>query len=539
MRPVRGRWGWFALVIGLVLAVVVRAADGHQSASPSIPVLKGSPNACLGLGGSEGWCGDGGQAVAAKLRAPEAVAALPSGGFLIADSGNDVIREVSPTGVISTVAGVGFAGSGGRHGLADEAQLNGPSGVAVLPQGGYLIADTGNHLVREVHPNGRISTVAGTGVDASRGDGGPAVRASLRAPQGLAVEPDGTILIADPVANRVREITPDGRIDTFAGTGQSGFSGDGGPATAAELDYPTGVAVQPDGDVLIADDGNFRVRSVAPDGVITTVAGGAGTAGTSTTGTSTTVTTTTATSTTVSSTPAAGTTGAGTTGGVVTSATQLQLNGPTDVAPMPDGGFVIADGPVVERVFPDLVAEVVAGTGKSDYTATSGPATSTGLADATGVAVEPDGSILIADDDTDRVRQINPHGRLTTVAGSGTPQLLVAVGSDACPNPDEQHSPWGAMDVMPYLARPSSPAGEPIHVTFETSLRAEIEVTVSRRGRLITQTRGTFRSGDDTVRLGRPPAPGSYDLAVSGKTELNGRVLHNCADSFLSVVRER
>jgi len=417
-----------------------------------------------------------------------------------------VIRKVSATGVISTVAGDGFAGSRGDHGLAVDAQLNSPSGVAVLPQGGYLIADTGNHRVREVHPDGRISTIAGTGVDASTGDGGRAVRASLRAPQGLAVAPDGSILIADPVASRVRRIAPDGRIETFAGTGQPGFSGDGGPSTAAELDYPTGVAVQPDGTVLIADDANYRVRSVAPDGTITTVAGGSG-----------------------------GTTGAGTTGGGTTSATQLQLNGPTDVASMPDGGFVIADGPVVERVFPNFSAEVVAGTGKPVYTATSGPATSTGLADATGVAAQPDGSILIADDNTDRVRKVDPFGTLTTVAGSGTPQLQVTVGSDTCPNPD-LGGQWYAMYVVPYIGNPSSPAGQPIRVTFDSSLPAEILVTVSRRGRQITHMRGRFNSGIHTVKLGRPPAPGSYDLDVTGTTELNRRVLHDCAESFLSVV---
>lgn len=489
----------------VLLLVLVGVANGRKAPGGSIPVLTGSPNACLDLAGSEGWCGDRGQADNAKLYSPEAVAALPAGGFLIADTDNNVVREVGPSGVISTVAGVGFAGFSGDRGLAAAAQLNNPSGVAVLPDGGYLIADTGNHRVREVHPNGRISTIAGTGADASKGDGGRATRAALEAPQGLAVGPDGSIYIADPVANRVRVITPSGDIETLAGTGTAGFSGDGGPAATAQLDYPTGVAVQPDGTVLIADDANYRVRSVAPDGIITTVAGGGG-----------------------------GAMGAGTTGGT-NLATQLQLNGPTGVASMPDGSFVIADGPVVERVWTDGTAAVVAGTGKPVYDASSGPATSTGLADATGVAAEPDGSILIADDNTNRVREVDATGMLTTVAGSGTSQLLVSVGSSACPNP---HSalPWYAIEVVPFIGNPTSPAGQPIKVMFSTSIRAEIFIRVSRHGRVVARTHGTFGSGTHTVRLARPPAPGSYDLSVTGTTELNRRMLHNCADTFLNVV---
>jgi len=172
------------------------------------------------------------------------------------------------------------------------------------------------------------------------------------------------------------------------------------------------------------------------------------------------------------------------------------------------------------------------------YGATSGPATSTGLADATAVAVAADGSILIADDNTDRVRMVDPAGTLTTVAGSGTPQLLVTVGSSVCPNPDERGQ-WYAMDLIPFIGHLTAPAGKAIHVTFETSLTAWIAVTVSRRGRPITQMARTFRTGTHTVALRRAPAPGSYDVRVSGTTRLDNRQLHNCAESFLNVVRRR
>jgi hypothetical protein len=556
-----------ALGVGLLLAAVaaVAAAAGDRAKenrgkpppSTNIPVLHGNPNVCGPLGGSEGWCGDGQQADAAKLHSPEAVATLPGGGYLIADTGNNVIREVNGRGVITTVAGDGFPGFAGSGVAAVDAQLSGPSGVVALPRGGFLIADTGDHMIREVRPDGRIVNIAGTGKDGSTGNGGPALRASLRSPQGLAITPNGSILIADPPANMVRLITPNGRIVQYAGTGRSGFGGDGGPATAAELDYPTGVAVEPNGTVLIADDGNARIRSVARDGTITTVAGGGPsttptqtiptTANARPTATTTTpaetattggaVTTTTPTSTTVSKLPAPGSTGTGTTGGQVKSALQFQLNGPTGVAPMADGGFVIADGPVVERVFPDRAAQVVAGVGKPVYSAASGPATSTGLADATAVAPEPDGSVLIADENTNRVRKLDPAGRLSTVAGSGTGQLQVTVGSDTCPNPNIG-AQWYEFYVQPaYGPGPPSPTRRPLHIGFFSSLPAAIVLVVLQGGRLISHTHGKFVAGSHTVQLRKPPAPGSYGIALSGTTQLSTQTLHACADSLLNVVR--
>jgi hypothetical protein len=329
------------------------------------------------------------------------------------------------------------------------------------------------------------------------------------------VAADGSIVIADPAADRVRRVRPDGRIETLAGTGQPGFAGDGGPATSATLSYPTGVAIEPDGSVLIADDGNYRVRRVATDGTISTVAGGGG-------GVS-----------------GAGTTTAGTTGGATVPATQLQLNGPTDVAATTDGGFLIADGPVVERVAADGTAEVIAGTGKPDYRAASGPATSMGLADATGVDAEPNGAVLIADDNTNRVRAVDANGALTTLAGSGTPQQVVAVGSNTCPNP-HVNPPWEALDLKPWLGSPpTSPAGKPIRVTFETSLAGRITVRVTRRSRLITSRAGRFGPGTHTTYLGRAPAPGSYSVTIGGTARLSGRLLSNCAAGFLSVIRGR
>jgi hypothetical protein len=218
------------------------------------------------------FTGDGGPATAAALNEPLGVAVMPKGGYLIADAGNDRVRRVLPDGTIHTVAGTGMYGSSGDGGPATAAQFQDPLGVAALPDGGFLVADAGAGRVRRVFPDGTITTMAGNGIRGFSGDGGPATAAEIYDPNGLAVLPDGGFLIADG-DYVVRGVLPDGIITTVAGTGVPGSSGDGGPATAAQLDNPYSVAVTPDGGFLIADTGNRRVRRVSPDGIITTVAG--------------------------------------------------------------------------------------------------------------------------------------------------------------------------------------------------------------------------------------------------------------------------
>jgi fibronectin type III domain protein/NHL repeat-containing protein len=222
--------------------------------------------------GNYGDSGDGGPATAANLKDPLGVAALPDGGFLIADGGAGRVRRVSATGTITTVAGNGTRGLSGDGGPATAAEIFDPNGVAVLPDGGFLIAD-GDYVVRRVFPDGTITTVAGTGVQGFSGDGGPATAAQLNLPYSVAVTPDGGFLIADSGNRRVRRVSPTGIITTVVGTGVQGSSGDGGAATAAQLNQPTGVATTPDGGYLIADFFGNRVRRVSPTGVITTVAG--------------------------------------------------------------------------------------------------------------------------------------------------------------------------------------------------------------------------------------------------------------------------
>jgi hypothetical protein len=205
--------------------------------------------------------GDAGPATGATLKDPRGVVELFDGSFLIADTGNNRIRKVSTLGNITTVAGTGAAGFSGDDGAAALARLNAPEDVAALPDGGFLIADTGNDRIRRVDAINEITTVAGDGGGEFSGDGGPATRAALNGPEGVAARDDGSVVVADSGNQRVREIGADGVIRTLAGTGTAAFSGDGGPAAAARLWHPRAVAL--DGSrIWIADTFNHRIRVV-------------------------------------------------------------------------------------------------------------------------------------------------------------------------------------------------------------------------------------------------------------------------------------
>ncbi len=220
--------------------------------------------------------GDGGPATKASLE-PEGLAVLPGGGFLVADATHGRVRLVNSRGVISTVAGTGAARSSGDGGPATSAGLLLPVALALLPGGGYLIADQRDNRVRKVDAHGFITTVAGTGAVRSSGDGGPATSAGVYGPTAVAVLPHGGFLIAEAYGRRVRRVDARGVITTVAGGSRSGSLigtlGDGGPARLAILDEPSGLAVLPDGEFLFADPGVGRVRRVDNRGIISTVAG--------------------------------------------------------------------------------------------------------------------------------------------------------------------------------------------------------------------------------------------------------------------------
>ena len=223
--------------------------------------------------GTASYSGDGSAATSASLYYPRAVAVDASGNLFIADTGNDRIRKVGINGIITTVAGDAGVGYSGDGGLATGASLYAPYDVAVDASGNLFIADANNLRIRKVGTNGIITTVAGNGIAAYSGDGGPATDASLEYPYGVAVDASGNLFIADTDSQRIRKVGTNGIITTVAGDGTSGYSGDGGPATSASLFDPSGVAVDASGNLFVADFGNSRVRKVGAHGIITTVAG--------------------------------------------------------------------------------------------------------------------------------------------------------------------------------------------------------------------------------------------------------------------------
>jgi uncharacterized protein (TIGR03437 family) len=223
--------------------------------------------------GGMSYSGDGGQAIKAQLNTPEAVAVDSAGNLYVADTSNNVVRKVTAAGIISTFAGNGTAGFGGDGSAAASAQLNAPQGVAVDTAGNVYIADTGNARVRKVTAAGVISTYAGSGTAGYAGDGAVSTSAQLNDPTGVALDSAGNLYIADFGNNVVRKVTSGGTISTVAGDGLQGYGGDGGLATKAALYGPHAVAVDSGGNLYIADSQNSRIRLVTPSGSISTVAG--------------------------------------------------------------------------------------------------------------------------------------------------------------------------------------------------------------------------------------------------------------------------
>lgn len=224
--------------------------------------------------GRPGMSGDGGPATAAALDQPYDVRLRPDGGVYIADVGNHRIRYIDPYGTIHTVAGTGAAGRSGDGGDAVAARLRGPYGVFAAAGIGLLIGDSGNDVIRVVEPGGSIRTLAGTGIRGLGGDGGPAASASLNSPQGLYVSAAGSIYFSDEHNHAIRVIEPDGTIRRVAGTGRPGSSGDGEPAARGALRDPENILVLDDGTILFTEAGNGRLRRIDDDGRLGTIAGG-------------------------------------------------------------------------------------------------------------------------------------------------------------------------------------------------------------------------------------------------------------------------
>jgi sugar lactone lactonase YvrE len=253
-----------------------------DSATDIITTLAGSgvPDTIRGLnpmGNLAGFAGDGGPAVAARLDSPTAMAVDAAGNLYFTDARNHRVRKIDRQGVITTVAGSGPTGAanggyGGDGGPATEARLNTPIGLVVDRAGNLFIIDRNNKRIRKVSPEGTITTIAGGG-SAPLTDGAQATAVTLNTPQHAALDEAGSLYFTDTGDNRIYKVSPAGIISVVSGTGTRGYSGDGGPATQAQIGSLRTLAVDRGGTLYFTDTDNRRVRKISPEGIITTVAG--------------------------------------------------------------------------------------------------------------------------------------------------------------------------------------------------------------------------------------------------------------------------
>ncbi len=278
MYPQRRSMVRQTLRLGLVVTLVVLAASACGSGGDAKGGAEEAATMKTVAGDGGEQLGDGGPATEAGLCGPNDVAFDASGNMYISDGGlyctgpgGNTVRKVNPDGIITTVAGTGAFGFSGDGGPATKAELNLPLAVAVDREGNLYTSDTDNHRIRKVDKDDIITTFAGTGEEGYSGDGGPATAAKLTGPHGLVFDAKGNLYLAE--AFSVRKIDRGGTITTVAGTGHGGhYSGDGGPATEAKLTAED-VALDSKGNLYIADGDNHRVRKVDRDGIIHTVAG--------------------------------------------------------------------------------------------------------------------------------------------------------------------------------------------------------------------------------------------------------------------------
>lgn len=376
---------------------------------------------------------------------------------------------------IHTVAGDGTNGPGtGDGGPATAAKFLYPASIAVAPDGGYYVADRNGARIRYIAPTGIITTVAGTGVTGYNGDGIPATQAQLNWPEDVVVAPDGSFYIAERNSHRIRHVGADGLIHTIAGTGVNGFNGNEIPATQAQLNTPQGIALGPDGSLYIADSSNNRIRRVGTDGLINTVAG----------------------------------TGGGGYNGDGGPASQATLGFPTSVAVGPDGAVYIADtgNRRIRRVGPDGIITTIAGAGGgTNYNGDGIPAAQANLFNVTHVAVAPDGTVYLADSIHQRVRLVRTDGIILTLAGNG------------------QAGGAGGEGGLAVRARLSSPEG----VTVAPDGSVYVVDAANRRLRRVASP---FPAGADTIAIASEDGSELYLFSRNGR---HLRTLHALTGAVL------
>jgi len=358
----------FQIRISFVVPAICLAFGAWSANAQTIATFAGN--------GVAAFSGDGAVAVSAALNDPKGMAIDPAGNVYIADSENFRVRKVNAAGIISTYAGNGVYGFSGDGGPAVNASISDVLSVALDAAGNLYLADASNRRIRKIAPGGIISTIAGNGVQGYSGDGGPAASALLGRPVALVVDAGGNLYYVDSVDQCVRRISVAGIISTVAGNGVEGFSGDGGLAISASLDFPLGIAFDSAGNFYVADANNNRIRMISPGGIITTAVGGA-------------------------------TGGFSGDGGPAVSAS---INIPSDVAVDSAGSLYIADAGNnrIRKVAPTGVITTIAGTAGNGFSGDGGPPTLAMLNHPWSIAVASSGTVYIGDMANFRVREIIP-----------------------------------------------------------------------------------------------------------------------------------
>jgi len=363
--------------LAMVLLTVVCSFPALAQAQ-SIPQFTISTIAGNGLAG---YSGDGGPALKASFNDPHGIAVDVAGNLYVADKSNSRVRKVTPSGLITTFAGTGVAGYGGDGGAAISAQLNRPERVFIDTDGNLYIADILNYDVRKVSASGIITTVAGSGQQGYCGNNGPAIAACMRGPEDVISDTNGNLFIAD--FDVVWKVNASGIITTVAGNAVQGYSGDGGLATAASFNSIQGVAVNSNGELFIADQGNYRIRKVS-GGIVTTVVG-------------------------------TGVNGFAGDGGPASGA-QIGLLG--DIRFDASGNLLIPDSSNcrVRALLSNGNLYTVAGNGNCAYSSGSGPATTAGFT-PTSVATGSSGSVYFSDTPNERVGLLTPVSQFPAITG--------------------------------------------------------------------------------------------------------------------------
>lgn len=471
---------------GFVTITATAVADSTKSvfATVGISEATGGPIITTVAGGGP----LDGPATTSAIGTPGAIATDPNGNIFFSDDYHDLVRKIDTKGNISTIAGTGTLGYSGDGGPATAANINFPTGLAADSFGDVYFVDLFDNRVRRIDASGTINTVAGNGIAGFSGDGGPATKASISFSDFAAVAVDGAgnLFIADSDNSRIRKVDSHGVITTIAGTGTSGFSGDGGPAVNAQLGGFCGIATDAKGNIYISDCGNGRIRRIDPNGIISTFAG----------------------------------TGLGDSSGNEGPAVSAAVS-PDGISLDSEGNLYVAetDFDDVRKIDTQGIIHAFAGQAnfiQGSFGGDDGPATAAQLNRPDDVALDSAGTAYIADSSNYRIRKVDTANIITTFAGKGAANFS---GDGASPTTALLDSPMGIA---------TGPTG-----TFFISDTSNSRIRQVSSGVINTIVAIQLQPLGGGTTLGFKPAGLSFDSAgVPGQSALDEPGVLLFADNF-------